>query len=101
DGLINHQLFASSLKSKLLRARYELSYKRNPRPIAHKENGYHLYNLHPFARLYKIFPDHPLFSSQKFTSAIQYTQSISFLNELRENKYAFPYNSPAFEFPLI
>lgn len=101
DGLINHQLYAKSAKSWALRTRYEFAYKRNLKTASQKEIGYHLYNLYPLARLFQKLPLHPLFSSEKFLSAIKYAQSDGFLNALAGNKYAFPYNSPSFEFPLI
>ncbi len=101
DGLVNHQFYAKSTKSWALRTRYEFAYKRKLQAASQKEIGYHLYNLYPLARLFKILPSHPLFSTDKFLSAIRYAQSDGFLEALQRNKYAFPYNSPTFEFPLI
>ncbi|HSI74606.1 MAG TPA: hypothetical protein VK957_01870 [Lunatimonas sp.] len=101
DGLIIHLLKANSFKGKILSLRYEMYLKRDRNLVIEKEIGYHLYNLFPLARLYRIFPDHNFFKSNKFIKALKYGFSASFLNRLVENKYAYTYNSPAFELPLV
>src|SRR5690606_3350367 len=41
------------------------------------------------------------FSSEKFIKALNYCVSAEFLSALNGNKYAYPYNSPAFEMTLV
>lgn len=102
NGRISHLLHSNaSAKGLLLQARYKLLYKRNYKSVSEKETGYHLYNLFPLARLKAIYPDHSFFSNARLKRALMYCVSYDFLNSLKSNRYSYPYNSPAFEFPLI
>lgn len=101
DGRVVHLMHARSLKALVLRVRYALTRIRNGKPLRDKEIGYHLYNLHPLSRLKKKFPSHPFFSSNTLCVALKYSEEESFHKSLDNNRYAYPYNSPAFEFPLI
>lgn len=78
------------------------------------ERGYHLFNLYAFAILQKDFGYHPIFSSGKLKAAVEYGKQMDVHNdyfnveriinnksEAVMNKYAYAYNSPAFEYPYI
>ncbi len=82
-------------------------------PLA-QEKGYHLFELYGYAILNKYFPDHQLYKMKCFSQASKYGLRIEKLNKKlhinnlnseadssKINKYAYGYNSPAFEFPLI
>lgn len=101
SGIISHLFYSSSVKGRLLRLRYRLAEFRNHNAVTTKEVGYHLYNLHPLARLKCHFPTHPIFQSSVIQSALDTAFSDEFLTQLDGNKYAYPYNAPAFEYPLI
>src|SRR5690606_5187102 len=101
NGLICHLLYSSSFKGKLLEYRYLLLEKRNMNAVLTKEIGYHLFNLYPLARLYRLRPEHPFFATDKFKKALNYIVSKEFNDTLENNKFAYPYKSPAFEMPLV
>lgn len=70
------------------------------------EKGYHLFDLYGFALLKKQFSNHPELNSKKLKKAISYGMDEHFLYSLGEiggdlNKYSYPYNSPAFEYPFV
>lgn len=64
-----------------------------------KEIGYHAFNLHAFATLRRLRPDHGLWESPRLRRAVRYVRSPSFLQGLAGNEFAFPYNPPGFEVP--
>ncbi len=79
-----------------------------------QEKGYHIFELYGYAILKAYRPEDPLFSSEKFRKALKYGMDISKLNrsfninrllkgnsKYQMNKYAYGYNSPAFEVPYI
>lgn len=101
DGVIAHLLYKKSWKSLLLRLRYSLSEARAPKEVRKKEVGYHLFNLHPFARIFKKLPEHNLFRQDFFKRSLQVITQENFLTELEGSLYAYPYNAPAFEYPLV
>lgn len=77
------------------------------------ERGYQLFNLYAFAIIYRIFPEHPIFKDKRFIKAVEYGKKIEKHNNYFNvynmiqgkrgeiNKYAYAYNSPAFEFPFV
>ena len=70
------------------------------------EKGYHLFDLYGFALLMNQFSDHPTLNSAKLKKAIIYGNQEGFLNSLGAigkplNRFSYPYNSPAFEYPYI
>lgn len=99
-GLINHIFYANTSKNIVNRILYNKQriYKRDQVNI--KENGYHLYVLFALARLYQHFPGHTFFKTGAFVESLRYCND-KYLESLRNNPYAYPYNSPAFELPLI
>ncbi|MCX4193371.1 hypothetical protein [Methylophaga sp. OBS1] len=101
SGVISHLLYSCSFKGWLLRLRYRLAELKSRRAVTTKEVGYHLYNLHPLARLKCHFPEHAIFQSPVMQSALDTAFSDEFLSQLEGNKYAYPYNAPGFEYPLI
>lgn len=73
-----------------------------------QENGYHLFELFGYAQLKRMRPDYPLFKRADFRKALQYDKDLDTLNGRlgiakpeTMNKYAYGYNSPAFELPFI
>lgn len=72
------------------------------------EEGYHLFDLYGFALLKKRYGNMPVFSSKKLKKAVQYALSGNLIDSLSVktgeypyNKFAYGYNSPAFEYPYI
>ena len=69
------------------------------------EKGYLCFDLYGFAILKQYNPDLPVFSNPIFRKAVDLGMNEDFLigmaNESPFNKYAFAYNSPAFEYPFI
>lgn len=74
--------------------------------IVRQEEGYHLFELYGFALLKQYRPDLPLFARKKFRRALAYGQDAETLNRRLlprdglPNRYAYPYNSPAYEYPF-
>ncbi|OGC95444.1 hypothetical protein A3H89_05200 [Candidatus Amesbacteria bacterium RIFCSPLOWO2_02_FULL_48_11] len=66
-----------------------------------KSIGYHAYNLYAMALLYQKFPRHSFWKSAKFSRALAYSRSTRFVNDLKNNPYAYPYNPVGFEMPLV
>lgn len=101
NGLICHLLYGNSLKANLLQLRYKGLEKRKYEIVIDKENGYHLFNLYPLARIYRHLPNHPFFTNQNFKKALSYCFSTEFKEAIELSPYAYPYNAPGFEIPLI
>ena len=100
DGTISHLFYGSSSKGFLLQGLYCINEFRKPGLLQVKEVGYHLYNIHPLARLYQRFSDHPFFESDNFKKALSRAFSDDFFDELENNQYSYPYNAPGFEIAL-
>jgi hypothetical protein len=101
DGTIHHLFHAPTARARLLLARFEMLRRRRPDAIEAKETGYHLYALVPLLQLQSRFPEHPLFQSEPFQQASRRAQSEEFVAALDRNRYAYPYNAPGFELPLV
>ncbi|MCD7817561.1 MAG: hypothetical protein LUH07_00685 [Lachnospiraceae bacterium] len=125
DGLIKHYVnisrpnismsFASKIKREVKRAAIPLHYiNPNKYDVYAQERGYHLFELYGYAILKEYLPEHALFKTESFLKAVKYGLDIEKLNRqfnikvflkprknFETNKYAYGYNSPAFEFPLI
>lgn len=72
------------------------------------EKGYHIFDLYGFALLKQQYGWHGIFRSENFRRAVEYGLNTDALMELRNscggksfNKFAFSYNSPAFEYPFV
>ena len=101
DGVAHHILHAPTVKCRLLLGRFAMLRMRRPAAIGAKEAGYHLYVLFPLIRLRARFPEHSVFSSAKFRSAVNRATDPSFIDGLNGNPYAYPYNAPGFELPIV
>lgn len=70
------------------------------------EKGYQLFDLYGFALLKNMFGQHPLFKTRKLKNAVSFGLSKGTIDKLGDrpenaNRYAYAYNSPAFEFPYV
>ncbi|MCI0559445.1 MAG: hypothetical protein MN733_13195 [Nitrososphaera sp.] len=65
-----------------------------------REVGYQCFNLYAFARLARIFDQHPLFTSKRFHEAVYYLESEEYRHAIKNNPYSYGYNAPGFEVPL-
>lgn len=122
DGLIKHYVsgYKSQKKSiaKMIACRiFGFMKIIDPRfDILSFEKAYHIFDLYGFALLYKRYNNSTIFSDIKLTKAIDYATNIDKLNKefniehfltqksnriIKLNKYAYAYNSPAFEFPFV
>lgn len=98
---------------KSIKRLYPLSItKKNPDTLSiiSFESAYQLFNLYGFAIIKQYKPDLPFFYSKKFLKALNYGMNIKKLNKIfnthpnyneKTCKYAYPYNSPAFEYGYI
>lgn len=72
------------------------------------EKGYHLFDLYGFAMLKQRYGEMPIFKSEKLKKAIKYALDTDEIFKLSNpcggykfNKFAYGYNSPAFEYPYV
>lgn len=100
EGLICHHLEPVTFAQKLKRVYHNVRRNKNVRNIP-KEIGYHSFNLYAFALLKKFAPEHPIFKMDILKKAIDYSLQESYITSLEENIYAYPYNAPGFELPVI
>lgn len=69
---------------------------------AEYERAYHLFSVYALAQIYLLMPNLKIFSSLKFRKAKGYALDITNFMEFDEkSNYAYGYNSPYYEFPLI
>lgn len=66
-----------------------------------RDAGYHLYSLFCLARLSLLRPEHRLWSGPQIAQATELATRAGWLETLRGNRYAYPYNGPGLELPLI
>ena len=73
-----------------------------------QEEGYHLFELFGYAHIKALKPAYKLFDRKDFQKALAYDSDADTLNRRlgtdspeTMNKYAYGYNSPAFEAPFI
>ncbi|MDJ0848757.1 MAG: agl cluster protein AglQ [Myxococcota bacterium] len=64
---------------------------------AHKEAGYHAFNLYAFALLRRHAPDHPCWRSEKFRRLWRYARRPGFRRAVASNPYGWPYNPTGIE----
>ncbi len=123
DGKVSHGIYKrlkiiGSLRQMLKKNLNAVKEKINRPSLAYKEEGYHVFNMMAFARLYRLYRSHPFFASKKFKRAMNYMYSQKLLDGL-ENKnikldsslhnriavaeekvlniYGYTYNVPGFE----
>ena len=107
SGLINHTIssirpdYRRDLVQKIF-FKYHFHNAKKPYQldIEKRDLGYHLYDLYALALLKNNIPDHSIWKSQKVKSSLDFVTK-DFLVSLEDNKYAYPYNAPGFELPLI
>lgn len=111
-----------NLKQQIKREWNSLKELANLPSHAYKEEGYHIFNLFAFARLYEQYPKHVFWQTKTFKRILAYTNSKelkvallnnkislddSFLNKLTNslewsvNIYGYPYNVPGLEILFI
>ena len=66
-----------------------------------RDLGYHLYTLFCLARLRQLRPQHPVWRSEPIAGAVATPTSEGWLDALERNSYAYLYNGPGLEMPLI
>ena len=119
DGLLKHYIVGfeddNKTKIKILLKKITAPLKFFDQRFDNKsfERGYHLFDLYGFALLYENYSDALVFNSDKFRKAVSYGMDIDRINKdinaestlkykySKINSYAYPYNSPAFEYPFI
>lgn len=127
NGLICHNILIrntiiGTLKAKLKRFLDIFNRYINKPSFYYKENGYHIFNVAAFARMYRILPEYEFWNSSKFNAIINYLNSEKLQKELLKNNitldkslknnisdkklkkiniYGYPYNVPGFEFYYI
>jgi hypothetical protein len=126
NGLIKHYGTMKNPQVRPLSFRIKRSIKDLLLPLRYKdpnrfdskvlEKGYHLFELYGYAVIHQYYPNYELFKTEKFKKALKYGMDLNKLNRVfnikpvlggandgltRMNKFAYAYNSPAFEYPLI
>lgn len=107
--LNNFRKVADIIQNPCAVAKRKLGKKRTKYPFTYRlEEGYHLFDLYGFALLKKRYADLPIYQSQKLKAAIHYAFYSDLIDGLSQeagedkyNKFAYGYNSPAFEYPFI
>lgn len=66
-----------------------------------RDFGYHAFNLHAFAVLHRLFPQHEFWDSKVFMHAIDFGRSQKHRSGVdHDNPYGYPYNPVGFEMAL-
>lgn len=119
NGLLKHLVSLAPqeknyLKYSIKKALYPIR-RVSPKKLDMKysEQGYHLFDMYGFCILRSAFPSYPFFDSKEFRKAANYALDIDLQNRKMYvndylakgkphfNKYGWPYNSPAFEYPFV
>lgn len=116
-SIYRHSNFLSRIKQVIKKYVEKIKEKTDRKSLAYKEEGYHIFNMMAFARIYNI-RKHYFFESDKFKRAMEYTNSQKMLEGLENEKiekdsslsnknilekekkvniYGYPYNVPGFE----
>lgn len=111
SGLLYHQVnyqysLKSILKKKLKAIMCDFGIGKTLKKQKVLERGYQMFDLYGFALLYKRYSDCDIYNSSQFNRAMKFCLNKNnlkqlFISEKKYNKYAFPYNSPAFEYPYL
>lgn len=64
-----------------------------------KAVGYHSFNLYAFALLHRVYPDHPIWATEKVDRTLSYATTESYVDRLDGNPYGYPYNCSGIEAP--
>lgn len=66
------------------------------------ERAYHLFSMYAFSQLYLINPRLDVFNTKKFNKMKQYALNANNFYDFDDQlQYAYYYNSPAYEYPLV
>jgi hypothetical protein len=101
NGRINHLMFLRGPLHRAAQVKHALQGLRDEKAASEKEDGYHLFVLFALARLKRTLPDHRFFMDVRLRRSLQYVAEPAFLDRLATSHYAYPYNAPGFELPLI
>lgn len=111
SGLLYHQInyiFTSVgiMKKKIKAICCDLGITKKLKQQCTLEKGYQLFDLYGFALLYNRYKECDVYSSTQFKKSLDYGTNRTnleklYINNSNFNKYAFPYNSPAFEYPFV
>lgn len=69
----------------------------NKRLLRRKAVGYHSFNLYGLAMLSERYPNHPVWQTDRLSSALEYATSDLFRRRLDGNPYGYPYNCSGIE----
>lgn len=117
DGILRHHVARQDESGRGLRAQREraLRYVANSprlmrvlRPSSSmakhpslRDAGYHIFSLFALARLALSVPTLGLWQTEELRRALQTAASIDWLETLDDNPFAYPYNGPGLELPLV
>ncbi len=110
NGLISHfavqnESLVRDLKTKIKKYICEFTGKGIPgrkNNWVEYERAYHLYSIYAIALIYQLYPQSKLFKSNKFQRIKEYGLKTDNFKRFNEKKdYAYFYNSPAFEYPVV
>ncbi len=85
------------IKESIYSLRRQACLQKKNNQMEYKEIGYHAFNMYAFSMLKQRIPEHRLWYSDKFISALNYMNSVDFIDGLENNIYGYPYNPPGFE----
>ncbi|WP_144868463.1 agl cluster protein AglQ [Hyella patelloides] len=108
SGVIRHLLtlnkfeWRKKLEYSLNRPMFNLSkVLQNNHQLAYKAIGYQSFNLYAFALLKQVYPDHHLWANKTFKTALEYSQSKKYFDDVENNDYGYPYNPTGLEMPFV
>jgi hypothetical protein len=98
NGLIRHRIPARVFwRDPRQAARLVRTRAREGPGLAHKEAGYHAFNLYALALLRRHAPDHPFWRHAKFRRLWAHARSGEQRRALVRNEYGYPYNPVGLE----
>jgi hypothetical protein len=101
NGRIDHLMYLRGALNRAAQIKHALRSVKDAGKVSEKEDGYHLFVLFALARLKRVFPAHPFFSTEALRRSLRYVAEPVFVEKLANSHYAYPYNAPGFELPLI
>jgi hypothetical protein len=101
NGRIDHLMYLRGGLNRAAQIKHALQSVKDDKKVSEKEDGYHLFVLFALARLKRTLPNHPFFSTDVLRRSLQYVAEPAFVDKLANSHYAYPYNAPGFELPLI
>ncbi|MEM6837288.1 MAG: agl cluster protein AglQ [Cyanobacteria bacterium P01_C01_bin.120] len=99
SGLIRHNNSWKKfkLKSRIARRLRHRYSKQKMQALRHKEIGYHSFNLYAFGLIKSCRSQNSFWGCKKFEKVLRYILSQDYKNQIKDNKYGYPYNPPGFE----